>query len=59
LAALTGLFYEIEGEPSSASDTRLLIDQVALAATFFITIFALLMAYPKEIACAATINIVT
>ena len=59
MAALTGLFYEIEGEASSATDTRLLIDQVALASTFFLTLFSLAMAYPKEIACAATINAVT
>ena len=59
MAALTGLFYEVEGEPSSATDTRLLIDQVALASTLFITVFAILIEYPKEIACAATINTVT
>ena len=34
-AALTGLFYEVEGEPSSATDTKLLMDQVKLAALVF------------------------
>ena len=58
-AALTGLFYEVEGEPSSATDTKLLMDQVVLASMLFTVCGVLLYAYPEKFASPAVINAVT
>ena len=58
-AALTGLFYEIEGEPSSATDTKLLIDQVILASMIFTVCGVLLYSYPGTFASPAVINAIT
>ena len=58
-AALTGLFSEVEGEPSSATDTKLLMDQVKLAALVFTFLGLLLFHYPHVFASPAVINVIT
>jgi len=58
-AALLGIFFESEGEVSSTTDIKLLIDQVVMSATFFTMVGLILFNYPTAIACPATINTVT